>query len=113
MKRVWIASAVLLVSSGLGLAAQGNSGKANSTKPQSAIAVNLNGLGCSTAAGTDAFSVLAWSWGASNPVDLSSGGGAGSGKVSVSDVSLTKPFDACSPALLGAVATGKHYPSSR
>jgi type VI secretion system secreted protein Hcp len=110
MKRVWIASAVLLCSTGLGLAAQGNSGKNNNTKPQSAIAVTVNGLNCSTSAGSDAFSVLSWSWGATNPADLSSGGGgAGSGKVNVSDVNLTKPFDACSPALLGAVATGKHY----
>jgi type VI protein secretion system component Hcp len=108
MKRVWIASAVLLLSGGLA-AAQGNSGKSLTTKPQSAIAVNLGGLGCSTNAGTDAFSVLSWSWGASNPVDITSGGGAGTGKVSVSDVNITKPFDACSPALLGAVATGKHY----
>lgn len=111
MKRVWIASVALLFSTGLGLAAQGNSGKGtsnNPTKPQSAIAVTLNGLNCSTAAGSDAFSVLAWSWGASNPADLS-GSGGGAGKVSVSDVNITKPFDACSPALLGAVATGKHY----
>ena len=111
MKRVWIASAVLLVSTGLGLAAQGNSGKNNNTKPQSAITVNLTGLNCTTNAGTDAFSVLSWSWGASNPADIISGGGGGAGKVSVSDVNVTKPFDACSPALLGAVATGKHYQS--
>ena len=111
MKRVWIASAVLLFSTGLGLAAQGNSGKANNNKPQSAIAVNLSGLGCSTTVGTDAFSVLSWSWGANNPADLSSGGGGGTGKVQVSDVHVTKPFDACSPALLGAVATGTHSPT--
>jgi type VI protein secretion system component Hcp len=109
MKRVWIASAVLLCSTGLGLAAQGNSGKNNNTKPQSAIAVTVNGLTCSTPAGSDAFSVLSWSWGATNPADLTSGAGGGVGKVSVSDVKVTKPFDACSPALLGAVATGKHY----
>lgn len=111
MKRVWIASAVLLCSTGLGLAAQGNSGKNTNTKPQSAIAVTVNGLTCSTSAGSDAFSVLSWSWGATNPADLASGGGSGTGKVHVSDVNVTKPFDSCSPALLGAVATGKHYPT--
>jgi type VI secretion system secreted protein Hcp len=111
MKRVWIAAAALLLSPGLA-AAQGNSGKnANNTKPQSAIAANLGGLGCSTNAGTDAFSVLGWSWGASNPADVTSGGGGGAGKVSVSDVNMTKPFDACSPALFGAVAVGKHFPT--
>lgn len=111
MKRVWMASAILLCSMGLGLAAQGNSGKgtSNNGKPQSGIAVNLHGLNCSTAAGPDAFSALSWSWGASNPTDIGGGGGGGTGKVSVSDVSVTKGFDACSPALLGAVATGKHY----
>jgi type VI secretion system secreted protein Hcp len=60
--------------------------------------------------GSDAFQVLAWSWGASNPVELSSGG-AGAGKVNVSDLNITKPFDACSPALLGGVATGKAFPN--
>jgi len=111
MKRVWIASAVLLFSTGLGLAAQGNSNKNTNTKPQSAIAVTLGNLGCSTGAGTDAFSASSWSWGATNPGDLSSGGGGGAGKVNVSDVNLTKAFDACSPALFGAVATGKHFPT--
>jgi|KBSSwiS6_1023812.scaffolds.fasta_scaffold59704_1 type VI secretion system secreted protein Hcp len=111
MKRVWIASAVILASTGLGLAAQGNSGKNNNTKPQSAIAVNVNGLGCSTTAGTDAFSALAWSWGATNTGDLSSGGGGGAGKVNAGDVNVSKPFDACSPLLFGAVATGKHFQS--
>jgi type VI protein secretion system component Hcp len=91
-----------------GLAAQGPPAKGTGAK--SAIAVSLGALGCSTPLGTDAFEVLSWSWGASNPVDLS-GGGGGAGKVSVSDLSLMKAFDACSPALFGAVATGKAYPS--
>ena len=115
MKRVWIAAAAVLLSTGLA-AAQGNSGKGNGnannpTKPQSAISANMANLGCSTGAGTDAFGVLSWSWGASNPVDLGSGGGGGAGKVSVSDVNISKAFDACSPALFGAVAVGKHFPT--
>ena len=91
-----------------GLAAQGPPAKGASVK--SAIAVTLGSLGCSTPVGSDAFAVLSWSWGASNPVDLS-GGGGGAGKVSVSDLNMLKAFDACSPALLGAVATGKAFPS--
>jgi type VI secretion system secreted protein Hcp len=115
MKCVWVASAVLLLSTGLAAQGKGNSGNnrnnGNNPKPQSAIGVLVSGLNCTTTAGTDAFSVLAWSWGASNSGDFTSGGGGGAGKVNIQDVSLTKPFDACSPALLGAVATGKHYPS--
>lgn len=104
MKFVSVAACVLALSAGA--AAQGPAGKAND---KSAISVTLGSLNCSTALGSDAFQVLAWSWGASNPVDVS--GGAGAGKVSVSDFNITKPFDACSPALLGGVATGKAFPS--
>ena len=112
MKCVWIASTVLLLSTGL--AAQGNSGKGNAgnaAKPQSAIGVTLPSLVCGTTAGTDAFSVQAWSWGASNSGSVTAGGGAGAGKVNFTDVSVIKGFDGCSPALLGAVAVGKHYPT--
>src|SRR3954470_21843232 len=105
MKLVCVAASVLLLSTGL--AAQGPAGKG---KVKSAITVTLGSLTCSTAAGPDAFSVLSWSWGASNPIDLT-GGGAGAGKVSVSDVNVLKTFDACSPALFGAVATGKAFPA--
>ena len=78
--------------------------------PKASITVNLNGLSCQTTAGTNAFSVLAWSWGASNPVTIGTGGGgSGAGKASVSDLSVTKMFDQCSPALFGGVVTGKHF----
>jgi type VI protein secretion system component Hcp len=105
MKFVCVATTVVLLS--VGLAAQGP-GKGN-TKPQSAITVTLDTLSCTTPVGREAFSVTSWSWGASNPADVTSGGGGGVGKVNFSDVSVTKAFDACSPLLLGAVATGKHF----
>ena len=89
-----------------GLAAQGQPAKG----AKSAITVSVGALGCSTPIGTDAFAVLSWSCGASNPVDLS-GGGGGAGKVSLSDLNVMKAFDACSPALFGAVATGKAFPN--
>lgn len=106
MKVMSVLAGVVALSAGV--AAQGSVAKAGAAK--SAIALTLGNLSCSTAIGTDAFAVLSWSWGATNPVDLS-GGGAGSGKVNVSDLSVTKAFDACSPALLGAVATGKAFPT--
>ena len=107
MKFVCIAASVALMSAGL--AAQGNSGKIG--KGKSAITVTLGSLSCSTSAGADAFDVQAWSWGASNPGDTSGGGGGGAGKANISDLNLTKSFDACSPALFGAVVTGKAFPT--
>ena len=107
MKLLSVVAGVCVLSAGL--AAQGPPAKGSSGK--SAIAVTLGSLGCSTALGADAFEVQAWSWGASNAVDLSAPGGGGAGKVNVQDLSLTKAFDACSPALLGGVATGKAFPS--
>jgi len=106
MKIVAVATSVLLLSAGL--AAQGSPAK---VKAKSAITATLGNLSCSTSAGTDTFDVQSWSWGASNPVDLIGGGGGGAGKVSVSDLSVMKGFDACSPALFGAVATGKAFPT--
>jgi type VI protein secretion system component Hcp len=107
--KAWSIAASLLVLS-VGLEAQGPPAKGS--KVQSTIAVTLGSLGCSTAAGADSFEALSWSWGASNPADLSgSGGGSGTGKAVVSELNLTKPFDACSPALFGAVMTGKAFPT--
>ena len=106
MKFFSVVAGVFVLSAGL--AAQGPPVKG---KVKSAIGVTLGSLGCSTPLGTDAFEVQSWSWGASNPVDLNAGGGGGAGKVSVSDLNVQKAFDGCSPALLGAVATGKAFPS--
>jgi type VI protein secretion system component Hcp len=105
MKLLAVATSVLMLS--VGLSAQGPSGK---NKAKSAITVTLGSLSCSTSAGTDAFDVQAWNWGASNIVDLS-GGGGGVGKANVADVAISKGFDGCSPALFGAVVTGKAFPT--
>jgi type VI secretion system secreted protein Hcp len=56
----------------------------------------------------DTIDVLAWSWGASNSGSAHSGGGAGSGKANIQDLSLTKYIDASSPALLLACCKGTH-----
>jgi type VI secretion system secreted protein Hcp len=50
---------------------------------------------------------IAFSWGASNSGAVS-GGGAGVGKVSIQDISLTRLTDAQSPQIFRTVATGLH-----
>jgi type VI secretion system secreted protein Hcp len=56
--------------------------------------------------------VLAWSWGLSNSGTAHTGGGAGAGKVSVQDVSITKWIDKSSPDLMLATCNGKHFPKA-
>src|SRR5438105_9176971 len=56
--------------------------------------------------------VLSWSWGLSNSGSAHVGGGAGSGKVNVQDLSFTKYVDSASPKLLYAGCSGKHYDSA-
>ena len=53
--------------------------------------------------------VLAWSWGASNSGTTHMGGGGGSGKVNVQDLSFTKYVDASSHALLQSCCEGTHH----
>lgn len=56
----------------------------------------------------DEIAVLAWSWGMSNSGSAHLGGGAGSGKVNVQDLSLTKYIDVSSPDLMLSSCNGKH-----
>jgi type VI secretion system secreted protein Hcp len=53
--------------------------------------------------------VLSWSWGMSNNGSAHVNGGAGSGKVNVQDVSLTKYVDSSSPGLMLACCKGTHF----
>jgi type VI secretion system secreted protein Hcp len=53
--------------------------------------------------------VLAWSWGLSNAGNAHIGGGAGAGKVSVQDLSVTKYVDKGSTVLALACCNGKHF----
>src|SRR2546421_2086158 len=55
----------------------------------------------------DEIEVLSWSWGVTNAVTLA-GTGAGQGKASFSDLSLTHKIDKASPVLMQACATGVH-----
>lgn len=81
-------------------------------KGGSTISVKVENLNCSTPLGSGTFNVQSWSFGASNTGDTSGGGGGGAGKATVTDLSVRKKFDQCSPALFGAVTTGKHYKSA-
>jgi type VI secretion system secreted protein Hcp len=59
-----------------------------------------------------AIEVYSFSWGASNPSTIGSGGTT-AGKVSLSSFNIMKKFDSASPALFTACATGKHYDQVR
>jgi type VI secretion system secreted protein Hcp len=56
--------------------------------------------------------VLAWSWGASNSGSAHIGGGGGSGKANVQDLSFTKFIDLASPDIFLATCNGKHVPEA-
>lgn len=53
--------------------------------------------------------VLAWSWGMSNSGSAHVGGGAGSGKVNMQDLSFTKYVDKSSTSLGLACCKGTHF----
>ncbi len=57
----------------------------------------------------DQIDVLSWSWGMSNSGTTHMGGGGGSGKCNVQDLSVTKYVDAASHALLLACSNGHHH----
>jgi type VI secretion system secreted protein Hcp len=61
---------------------------------------------------TNEVDVLSWTWGMSNSGSAHVGGGAGSGKVSLQDVTLSKYVDSSSPKLMLACCNGTHYPSA-
>lgn len=52
--------------------------------------------------------VLAWSWGLSQTGSAHQGSGAGSGKVNIQDLSLTKFVDSSSTAVMLAACKGTH-----
>jgi type VI secretion system secreted protein Hcp len=53
--------------------------------------------------------VLAWRWGATQSGTMHVGGGGGSGKVNVEDLSLTKLVDKASIGLLRSCFNGSHF----
>lgn len=55
--------------------------------------------------------ILSWSFGASNPT-AASGGGGGTGKVSLQDFHFTMRLNSSSPPLMLACAKGTHIPTA-
>lgn len=52
--------------------------------------------------------VLSWSWGMTQSGSMHVGGGGGSGKVNIQDISLTKYVDKASTNLMRACCNGEH-----
>jgi type VI secretion system secreted protein Hcp len=61
---------------------------------------------------TDEIDVESWSWGASNPGSMGTGGGGGTGKVSFTDLTFTHRMDKASPVLWLYACNGKHIPEA-
>jgi type VI secretion system secreted protein Hcp len=53
------------------------------------------------------FPALTWSFGATQ-TSTTGGAGTGAGRANITDVSVSKRTDSCSPILFGDVATGRH-----
>ncbi|MBZ5628319.1 MAG: type VI secretion system tube protein Hcp [Acidobacteriia bacterium] len=70
--------------------------------------IKVDGLNCTTSAGTNMFDALSWSWGTSSPA-ITGPGGIRAGKASISDLSIMKVFDACSPILFNEIGAGKVF----
>jgi type VI secretion system secreted protein Hcp len=56
--------------------------------------------------------VLSWSWGETRETAASPGGGAGTGKVAMTDLHVSANLSKASPPLLLACASGKHIKSA-
>ena len=56
--------------------------------------------------------VLSWSWGETQETAASPGGGAGTGKVAMTDLQVSTQISKASPPLLLACASGKHIKSA-
>lgn len=57
--------------------------------------------------------ILAWSWGLSQEGTFHRGGGGGTGKAQMTDLSVTKWVDRASPNLMKYCANGKQYKEAK
>lgn len=57
--------------------------------------------------------VLAWSFGGTNPSSIGIGGGGGTGKVMLQELTVTKYLDASSAELFQAMCKGDHFPEAK
>jgi type VI secretion system secreted protein Hcp len=56
--------------------------------------------------------ILGWDWAITQQTVVGAGGGAGAGKVQVSDLKVSKKVDASSPNLIVSCCGGKHFSSA-
>jgi type VI secretion system secreted protein Hcp len=100
----------LLVTIGILLhaAAWAENGQNRGFNRRSSIVVTVDGLTCTTSAGTGMFPALTWSFGATQTTTTTGGGGTGAGRANITDVSVSKRTDSCSPILFGDVVSGRH-----
>jgi type VI secretion system Hcp family effector len=76
---------------------------------RSTITMAVDGFTCNNNQGV--IPALSWSFGVSNPTQASTGGGTVSGRAHLTDVSVSRRADSCSPLLFAASVTGKIFKS--
>jgi type VI secretion system secreted protein Hcp len=60
----------------------------------------------------DEIELLAWSWAEAQTGSAARGGGMGSGKVEMHDITFSKHVDKATPKLISKCATGEHIPKA-
>jgi type VI secretion system Hcp family effector len=114
MKRYRLGGAVLacvLVAVVLALAA-GAFGRGSAQAAPAAQAPSVGTLTIQGVQGASSLDLQSFSWGVTIPVSTgSAGGGAGAGKATFNDVTVTRAVDAVSPRLVQAAAAGQHFAS--
>jgi type VI secretion system secreted protein Hcp len=107
------AVACVLVAAALALVAGAFGGGAAQAAQAASSASAAGSLTIEGLQGASALDVQSYTWGVKNPVTIgSSGGGAGAGKATFSDLVVTRPVDSVSPRLVTAAATGQHFASA-
>lgn len=104
----------ILAAAALAIAAIGVTAAPAAAAPRPTVFLKLDGIpGTSTdAKHSGEIEIMSYSFGASNSGSTTPGGGGGTGKVTFSDLHVTKHVDVASPKLFTAVAQGKHIPTA-
>ena len=73
------------------------------------ITLKIDGNDCKGAVGDGEFYINRWQFAAALPVSIGVSGGAQAGKASISTITITKNFDACSSSLLRKLLSAKVF----
>ena len=76
---------------------------------RSTITVAVDGFTCNNNQGT--IPALSWSFGVTTPTQTNTGGGSGAARANLSDLSVTRRADGCTPLLFAASVSGKVFKS--